>query len=146
MMRPKFAQKNQNIPGNAAASGKEATPEAPVEGDKDKEKEELEKAFGKNDGPCVTPLPRTFETAALLKSGVGGTATFGAGDASLDQVGAADGQGLPGASGKGPEVSSDSSSYKGEPTDGDAGDDANSFGPGKAVKKFSPPSKKIDDG
>lgn len=90
-------------------------------------------------------MPRTFETAALLKSGVGGSATHGTGDASLDQVGANQGAGLPGAQGSGT-VNSDGTSYKGEPTEGDAGDEANTFGPGKAVKKYSPPPKKIDEG
>jgi len=117
----KFVQKEAPV---AAAEGA---------GKKD-DKEELEKAWGKNDGPCVSPMPRTFETAALLKSGVGGSATHGTGDPSHDQIGASDGQGLPGAQGSGT-VNSDGSSYKGEPAEGDAGDEANTFGPGKAVKK-----------
>jgi len=112
---------------------------AAAAGDKDAakpkdDKEELEKAYGKNDGPCVTPMPRTFETAAMIKAGIGGSATMGTGDPSLNQSGASAGMGLPGATGSGT-VNSDSSSYKGEPTEGDSGDEANTFGPGKAIKK-----------
>lgn len=82
----------------------------------------------------------------MLKSGIGGSATNGSGDPSLDQIGANRGVGLPGAGHDTASVNSDSSSYNGEPAEAESGDEASTFGPGKAVKKYSPPPKKIDDG
>lgn len=82
----------------------------------------------------------------MLKAGIGGTATSGAGDPSLDQSGASQGVGLPGAGGASGSVNSDSSNYNGEPTEAESGDEASTFGPGKSVKKYATPPKKIDDG
>lgn len=83
-------------------------------------------------------MPRTFETAAMLKSGVGGSATPGAGDPSLDVSGAQ--KGLPGAPGGA------DADYKGDATAGEPGDEASTFGPGKTMRKLNPPSKKVDEG
>ena len=97
----------------------------------------MEKTYGKLEGPCVVPNARSLEAAAYLKAGIGGTATAGAGDPSLNPSGA----GLPGAGPIGSDVE-----YKGDSVEAENGDEASTFGPGKSIKKLSPPGKKVDDG